>query len=140
MNRLMSIDPHKQWNDQTPQPIHEAMVGSQPAWSPNGLQLLCLGRRVANVDEGILRYDRKTKTVSKILDFGLGVKWLSDNERVLVSTSDAIHLFNLRTKRTRELMKVALDSFATFDIARDDRMIYYSQRISEADVWLITLK
>jgi hypothetical protein len=139
-NRLMSIDPHKNWSEQTPQPVANNMVGSQPVWSPDGLQLLCLGRLVANVSEGILRYDTRTKNVSKILDFGFGVKWLTDSERILVSTLDSIQLFNLRTKKQHELMKVQLDSFATFDVSADDRTIYYSQRLSEADVWLITIK
>jgi eukaryotic-like serine/threonine-protein kinase len=140
-NQLMSIDPHKDWTEQTPKPVADGMVGSQPVWSPDGRQLLCLGRLLSNASsEGVLRYERRSNTVSKILDFGFGMKWLSDSERILVSTPDAIHLFNLRTKKQRELMKVQLDAFATFDISTDNRTIYFSQRLSEGDVWLISLK
>ncbi len=139
-NKLTAIDPRKVWAAQQPRLLADGnLIGNQPVWSPNGAILACIRGITNGVSQGTMAYRPATGAIEKILDFGLGVKWLSDSRRVLVSTLDEIFVYDFQTRKTRKVMSVSLDPFATFDISRDSRRLYFSQRMSEADLWLIDL-
>jgi Tol biopolymer transport system component len=108
------------------------------SWSPDG-------RWIAGVNgfalPGISIYSRDTRTYARLIDFGEWPVWLPDSRRILfVSRGREFHVLDVRTRATGKIFSVVRDTLGPPRLTRDGREAYFSRRITEADVWLATLR
>jgi Tol biopolymer transport system component len=108
------------------------------SWSPDG-------RSIAGVNGfrtlGITVYSLDTQMYTTLTDWGEWPVWLPDNRRILfVSRGREFHLIDTRTKATTKIFSVLRDTLGPPRLTRDGREAYFSRRITEADVWLATLR
>jgi len=67
--------------------------------------------------------------------------WLGDSRRLLAQNHRGkLYLMDTQSAKSREILSVAPHSLNGTTLSRDDRRIYFSVRISEADIWLATLE
>jgi hypothetical protein len=64
---------------------------------------------------------------------------LNDNHRLLFFWDDKLYLLDSRTKKAQELLTVAPNHFQSVNISHDNRIIYFSLKTTQADIWLTTL-
>jgi Tol biopolymer transport system component len=109
------------------------------SWSPDGRKLAGNIRTGAPV--GILVYSLESQHYERLTDFGVNPVWLSDSRRLLFQHQGKLSLIDSRSKKVRELLSVAPNEFGNgVTISRDDRLICFSHRTTEADIWLMTLE
>jgi hypothetical protein len=70
---------------------------------------------------------------------GPNPRWLNDNDHLLVSWQSKLFLVDHAT-HVQELLSVAPDQIGFPVLSRDNRRIVFSRIVSEADIWLATLK
>jgi WD40-like Beta Propeller Repeat len=86
-------------------------------------------------------YSFQSRTYERLTDFGQWPVWLPDNRRVLfVSGGNAFYVVDRVTKQVRQVFAVQRDVIGPPRLARDGRALYYSRRVTEADIWLVTLR
>ena len=66
--------------------------------------------------------------------------WLGDSRRLLFQKGINIYLADSQTGKLREILSVAPNSIEEMTLSRDDRLIYFSVIVREADIWLATLE
>jgi Tol biopolymer transport system component len=108
------------------------------AWSPDGERLAGdIGRK----DAGIVVYTFRSRTYERLTDFGQWPVWLPDGRRVLfVSGGDGFFVVDRATKRVRKIFSAARDVIGPPRLSRDGRQMFFSRRVTEADIWLLTLR
>jgi Tol biopolymer transport system component len=145
------FDPRVSWKQQTPQtlpPYPSGLNFVATSWSPDGTRLA--GMVWAPNKFGIVIYHLTSRAYQLLTDSGLeadslGVpggpnpKWLNDNDHLLFSWQSKLFLVDQATQ-PRELLSVAPDQIAFPVLSRDNRTIVFSRWVSEADIWLATLK
>ena len=107
------------------------------SWSPDG-------ERVAGEpsysDEGIIVYTFRTGTYQRLTDFGQWPVWFPDSRRLLfVSGGKQFYVVDVETREVRTVLSVARDVIGPPGLSRDGRDMYYSRRVTESDIWLLTL-
>jgi WD40 repeat protein len=112
-------------------------------WSPDG-------RRIAatvGYPGDIAIFDLDSRDYSVVAKFeptspkrAYQLRWLNDGRRLLFRDAEgAVRLLDTETGRQKEVLRVAPDSVSFFCLSRDDKVMYFSRRISEADIWMLTL-
>lgn len=77
----------------------------------------------------------------KLTDFRRDPVWLSDNRRLLFRHQGKLYLIDSQSKKVRELLSVAPNEFGHgVTLSRDDRLIYFTLDVIEADIWLMSLE
>ncbi len=108
------------------------------AWSPDGERL------VGHLDagsKGIATYSLRSRTYTRVADFGEWPVWLPDNRRVLfVSGGSAFYIVDTETRQVRKIFTVTRDVIGPPRLTRDGTTAYFTRRVTEADIWLATLK
>ncbi|MGH7608161.1 MAG: hypothetical protein ACREME_12570, partial [Gemmatimonadales bacterium] len=67
--------------------------------------------------------------------------WLPDSRRLLfVSGGNAFYVIDRVTKRVAQVFAVARDVIGPPRLTRDGRRMYFSRRVTEADIWLVSLE
>jgi Tol biopolymer transport system component/serine/threonine protein kinase len=133
------IDAAKPWNQQAPEKLPpfpgEGVLFNGWNWSPDGKILAGF----LNREDGIAVYEVATRTYRKVTPHGADPVWLSDSRRLLFLDKGKIHLLDIATGATRELVSASPEEIARrgFAIAPDDRRIYFSVSTTEADVWML---
>ena len=136
-NAISIIDVRKAWQDQKPQTV-PATNDSNPwiaySWSPDG-------NKIAGTlsPQGLVFYSLDSKRYERLTDFGYWPAWLSDNRRLLFQNSSDLYLIDSQSKKFHKLLSVAPQAFNGITLSRDDRVIYFSVRTVEADVWMMTM-
>jgi len=137
------IEVEKPWTEQSPQllPSMGDLIGWQPwSWSPDGRKLAGPKLR-GRPPGGILVYSLETQQYEKLTDFGTLPVWLSDSRRLLFQSQGKLYLIDSQSKKVREVLSVAPNSFGNgVTLPRDDRQIYFSLVTTEADIWLMNLE
>ena len=111
------------------------------SWSLDGERLAGQMGAVGEMATGILVYSFKTKTYEKVADFGEWPVWLPDGRRILfVANRNAFYIVDSRTKAVRKIFSAERDVIGPPRLTRDGRTAYFSRRITEADIWLLTLR
>ena len=111
------------------------------SWSPDGMRLAGQIGGVGAVGRGIVVYSFATRRYEQLTDFGEWPVWLSDNRRILfVARGRAFFIVDSRTKEVREIFSVTRDVLGPPRLTHDGRSIVYSRRITEGDIWLLTLQ
>lgn len=139
--RTLIVDPSRPWREQ--EPVRLPPLGERPlrfavnSWSPDGKRLAGMA------DErmmGIVTYTFASGKFEQLLDFGEWPVFLPDGKRLLfVSEGRKFEVLDIESRKTRQIFFVARDVLGPPRLARDGSMAYYSRRVTEADVWLMTL-
>lgn len=90
---------------------------------------------------GVFMYTFKTQTYEHLTDFGEWPVWLPDNRRVLMGDGGKqFWLLDTQTKRTKLIYSGGRDVLGPPRLPADGRTAYYSRRVTEADIHLMTLR
>ena len=142
------IDPDKPWSSQTPQalpPLKEPDTWFEAtSWSPDGRRLAGFQLRGDGKFTGIGIYSFETGEYTRITDFGQGPAWLKDGRRLLFSrtftTDSAIYLVDGQSRKIHQVLSLAPNEVSSPAISADNRWIYFSLQVTEADIWLANLR
>jgi Tol biopolymer transport system component len=136
------FDSGRPWKDQRVEELPRltlAPVRFVPnAWSPDGRRLV---GQIGAASQGIATYSFETRTYERQTDFGEWPVWLPDSERVLfVANGDAFYIVDTRSKQVRKVFSVPNDVIGPPRLTRDGTVMYFTRRVTESDVWLMTLR
>jgi Tol biopolymer transport system component len=140
-NNVYVFDPTRSWNDQKPEIIpppadspDEFVVN---AWSPDGLRLAGQAGLAAR---GIITYSLRSRTFERLTDFGGYPVWLPDSRHVMfVAGGRGFHVVDTRSRKVEKVFSVQRDIIGPPQLTRDGREAYFTRRVTEADIWLLTL-
>src|SRR5687768_328415 len=108
------------------------------SWSPDGRWLA--GQTSFNT-AGILIYSIAEQRVERLTDFGEWPVWLPDSRRLLfVSRGRDFHVVDTQTKEVARIWSSARDTLGPPRLTRDGRTMFFQRRVTEADVWVATLR
>ena len=135
------FDPNRPWKQQDPQllpPLQNPRVlFIVNSWSRDGERLV---GQAGSVPQGIVTYSLRSGTFDRMTDFGEFPVWFPDSQRVLfVSGGKDFFVVDARSKTVRKVFSVKRDVIGPPQLSRDGREAYYSRRVTEADIWLLTL-
>ncbi len=140
-NNVYIFDPNRPWNAQTPEII--APPADSPdefvvnAWSPDGARLAGQAGLAAH---GILTYSLRTKAFDRITDFGGYPVWLRDSRHLMfVSGGHDFYVVDTRSRKAEKVFSAPQDIIGPPQLTRDGREAYFSRRVTEGDIWLVTL-
>jgi len=140
-NDVYIFDPSRPWKDQTPEVIHPP-AGSPDefvvnAWAPDGAQLAGQAGLAAH---GILTYSLRTRRFDQLTNFGGYPVWLPDSRHVMfVSGGRDFYVVDSRSRKVQKVFSVQRDVIGPPQLTRDGREAYFSRRVTEGDIWLLTV-
>jgi len=140
-NNTYIFDPNRPWKSQTPENLPTLAGGDDPfvvnAWSGDGTRLAGM---VGLGGLGIVTYSLRTRTYDRLTSSGGYPVWLPDNQRLLfVSGGKSFFVLDTVSRKAREVFSVKGDVIGPAQLSRDGRDMYFSRRVTEADIWLLTL-
>jgi Tol biopolymer transport system component len=111
------------------------------SWSPDGPRLagqIGFSDRGGN---GIVLYSFASRTYQRLTDFGEWPAWLPDGRRLLfVNKGREFWVVDARTKQARKVYSTIWDVLGPPRVTRDARVAYFSRRVTEADIYLLTFE
>ena len=137
---MYTFDPHRPWNAQKPETISPPADSPDEfvvnAWSPDGAQLAGQAGLAAR---GILTYSLRTRRFDRLTDFGGYPVWLPDGRQLMfVSAGRDFHVVDTRSRRVRKVFSVERDIIGPPQLTREGREAFFSRRVTEGDIWLLT--
>jgi len=141
-DKVFLLDPSRDWNEQTPEVLATPPAALRPfianSWSRDGERLV---GQISYAAKGIVTYSRRTRTYDKFTDDGEYPVWLPDGRRVLfVARGKTFFVLDTRTRAVRSIFSVTRDVIGPPRLARDGRKACFSRRVTEADLWLVSLQ
>jgi eukaryotic-like serine/threonine-protein kinase len=107
------------------------------SWSPDGERL---AGQIDMPGRGIAVYSMRSRTYERLTEFGEWPVWLRDSRRILfVADGKAYYVVDSSSKKVRKVLSVTSDAIGPPRLARDGTA-YFSRRVTEADVWMVTLE
>jgi Tol biopolymer transport system component len=111
------------------------------SWSSDGRSLTVSQRDTDGaMMSGIFVYDFDSQQLRKITDFGNFANWLGDDRRLLFSGRGNLYLTDVRSLLVREILSLPPNMITSPTISGDNRLIAFEMSVTEADVWLATIK
>jgi Tol biopolymer transport system component len=108
------------------------------SWSADGEHLAGV---VGDPTHGIAKYSLRSHKYESLTDFGELPAWFPDNRHVLfVADGKAFFVVDTRSKQVRKIFSVTRDVIGPPRLTRDGTKAYFSRRVTESDIWLLTLK
>jgi Tol biopolymer transport system component len=108
------------------------------SWSLDGERL---AGHADSAKQGIMIYSLRSRKYERLTDFGQWPVWLPDSRRVLfVAGGKAFFIVDTLSKQVRKMFSVTRDVIGPPQLTRDGKTAYFSRRVTEADIWLLTLK
>jgi eukaryotic-like serine/threonine-protein kinase len=140
-NNIYIFDPSRPWKDQQPDVIPPPAGSADEfvvnAWSPDGSRLAGQAGLAAR---GILTYSLRSRTFDRLTDFGGYPVWLPDSRHLMfVSGGRSFYVVDTRTHAAAKVFSVQRDVIGPPQLTRDGREAYFSRRVTEGDIWLLTL-
>ena len=131
----------KPWNADTLQRLPDLQTPRRMflvnAWSSDGQRLV---GQAGSESQGIVTYELHSGTFNRLTDFGECPVWLPDSKRVLfVSGGREFFVADAGSGAVRKVFSVTRDVIGPMQLSRDGREGYFSRRVTEADIWLLTL-
>lgn len=135
------FDPNRPWHEQTPERLPAPADSLKPfgphSWSPDGRRIAGM---IAALDRGVVLYILDTRRYDRLTSYGQWPVWLPDGRRVLfVSGGRAFYLVDRETRAVRKVFGVNRDVIGPPQLTPDGRTMYFTRRVTEADIWLATL-
>jgi Tol biopolymer transport system component len=142
--KTLVFDPARTWSEQVPEVLPQ-VPGSEYAFAPNSWSLdgekLIGFTGPTSPSLGIVIYRFKTRSYDRLTDFGEWPVWLPDSRRVLMGDGGKhFWVLDTATRQAKEIYSGGRDVLGQPRITRDGRTAYYSRRVTEADVHLMSLK
>ena len=139
------IEVDKPWQEQTPQPLLSATESRSRfwarGWSGDELKLTGAYRRITEKKPKLASYSFATGQIDRLTGLdGEYCLWLNDNRRLLSHHDGRIFLVDSKTKKTHEVLSATPNKINCFVISRDNRVLYFDVEVTEADIWLLSLK
>jgi Tol biopolymer transport system component len=136
------FDPNLPWRQQTPQllpPLQSPrLLFVVNSWSRDGERLV---GQAGLAPHGIVTYSLRSGSFDRLTDFGEFPVWLPDSQRVLfVSGGKEFFVVDARSRKVQRVYSVKRDVIGPPQLSRDGREVYFSRRVTEADIWLLTLE
>jgi len=136
------FDPNRPWKQQTPEVLPPLDGPPSPfeatSWSADGEHLAGM---IYGLGQGIATYSLRSNKYERLTDFGEWPAWLPDNGHVLfVAGGKAFFVVDTRSKQVRKIFSVTRDVIGPPRLTRDGTKAYFSRRVTESDIWLLTLK
>jgi eukaryotic-like serine/threonine-protein kinase len=140
--RVSIFDPNRPWKQQTPDvlpPLDPSSVHFLVnSWSADGEHLV---GHLDTAKEGIMMFSLRSRKYEQLTEYGEWPIWLPDNRHVLfVAGGKGFFIVDTRSKQVRKIFTVTRDIIGPPQITRDGKTAYFSRRVTESDVWLLTLK
>jgi Tol biopolymer transport system component len=140
-NDVVIFDPNRPWAEQTPKVIPPPAGGQGEfvvnSWSPDGDRLV---GQVGIGARGILTYSLRSATFHRHTDFGGYPVWLPDSRRVMfVSGGKQFFVLDTASSRVDKVFSVERDVIGPPQLSRDGRHAYFTRRVTEGDIWVLTL-
>ncbi|HSJ13729.1 MAG TPA: hypothetical protein VK939_04905 [Longimicrobiales bacterium] len=134
------IDPLRSWRQQTPDTLRLTDVAgdrfSPNDWSPDGAWLAGMD---GFGDSGIIVHDIAGGRYERLTDFGQWPVWLPDSRTILfVSGGNAFYTVDRVSRVVRQVFAVRRDIIGPPRFGAHARSVYYTRRVTEADVWMVT--
>ena len=141
-SRVFIFDPNRPWKQQSPEllpqldpPSSRFLVND---WSQDGKGLVGIAEPPIG---GVVRYSLESHKYERLTDFGEWPVWLPDSRRVLfVAHGKDFYLVDSSSKQVRKVFSVARDIIGPPQLTRDGKTAYFSRRVTESDIWLVTLE
>ena len=138
--RVFLFDPNRSWGQQRPEFLPEPDSAMVPfavnSWSPDGRWLT---GGVGLADSGIVVYSIPSRRYIRLTSFGSWPVWLPDSRRLLfVTGGKAFYLADRESRAVRQVYAVQRDVIGPPRLTRDGRAAYFTRRVTEADIWLMT--
>jgi Tol biopolymer transport system component len=134
----------KPWKEQSPQPVAVPReIGGwfyATSWSADGRKLsgrLWKGETTTN---SIVVYSLESGKVELLTHSGTDPVWLGDSRRLLLSHQGKLYVVDSQTGKAREILSVAPYDMDSPALSQDDRLMYFSLVVKEADIWLATIE
>jgi len=136
------FDPNRPWSEQQPERLDAPPDSLRPfgprSWSPDGERL---AGTIALFDNGVVIYAFDSRTYRRLTDFGQWPVWLPDSRRLLfVSGGNAFYLVDREREALRKVFSTERDVLGPPALSRDGRSLYFTRRVTEADIWLVNLR
>ena len=140
-DREFIFDPNRPWKQQTPEPLPPLDPPSSRFlvndWSPDGKHLV--GAAEAPI-EGVMTFSLESHQYERLTDFGEWPVWLPDSRRVLfVANGKNFYVVDAGSKQVHKVFSVTRDIIGPPRLTRDGKTAYFSRRVTESDIWLLTL-
>jgi eukaryotic-like serine/threonine-protein kinase len=110
------------------------------SWSRDGRTIAGYLINPDGSEAGIGIYSIDLNKFEKLTTYGMDPVWLSDDRRLLFYNDGRIDILNIDTKKTHPILSLGGPQTVAkrgFALSRDDRVIYFSQSTTEADIWLL---
>ena len=139
------MEASKPWKDQSPKPVVvPPELGARFevwSWSPDGRKLVGELRKADATPYGLAIYSLESEKLEQLTRFGLRPVWLGDSRRLLFEAEGKLYLIDSQSGKPREILSVAPHGTeGPTTVSRDDRLMYFSVVVTEADIWLATLE
>jgi len=136
----------KPWKEQPPRPLavppefHNRFYAS--SWSPDGRKLAGILWKPEVTPDGVGIYSLESGKLERLVGFGgyMGPVWLSDSRRLIFPDRGKLYLTDSESKKTHEILSVVPHEIDAPSLSRDDRVVYFSVVVKEADIWLATFE
>jgi Tol biopolymer transport system component len=136
------LDANRRSKEQKPEIVAPPADSQEPfavnSWSPNGEQLAGQDGLAAG---GIITYSLRERTFDRLTDFGGYPVWLPDSRHILfVSGGKNFFVVDARSKKVDKVFSVRRDVIGPAQLSRDGRDAYFTRRVTEGDIWLLTIE
>jgi Tol biopolymer transport system component len=138
---VLIADPDVEWSEQTPERmVADSTWGVLVAndWSADGEKLAVM---IGYSDEGVGFYDLKRRVPVRVTDFGQWPVWLPDSRHLLfVSGANAFYVVDSETGEVHTVYSVTRDVLGPPRVTADGSTMVYSRRVTEGDIWMVTIQ
>ena len=140
-SRVLLFDPGRPWKQQSPEPLPLLDPPSSRFlvndWSHDGKHLVGVAESPIG---GVVTYSLESHQYERLTDFGEWPVWLPDSRRVLfVANGKKFYVVDSSSKQVHKVFSVARDIIGPPQLTRDGKTAYFSRRVTESDIWLVTL-
>jgi len=138
------IDPDRPFREQSPEKLPPVPDSDYPlapnSWSPDGSKLAGFTGATAP-SNGVVIYTFATRSYDRLTDFGEWPVWMPDSRRILMGDGGRhFWILDTRTKQAKSIYSGGRDVLGPPRITADGRAAYYSRRVTEADIHLMSLR
>jgi len=143
--RAYIFDTRQPWNAQTPETLPplpgergQQYVFIVNSWSSDGLTL---AGQTSLGSTGVVTYSLRDRSYNELTSFGEFPVWLPDNRRLLFAADGgkSYRVVDTVTKQVRTVFTSPRAVFGPPRLSRDGRTAYFSRRLTESDIWIMTL-
>jgi Tol biopolymer transport system component len=111
------------------------------SWSPDGARLAGQLGFSDRGGAGVVLYSFASKAYERLTDFGEWPAWLGDSRRILfVSRGREFWVVDARTRQAKMVYSTTRDVLGPPRVTRDGSVAYFSRRVTESDIYLLSFE